>query len=72
MKSAHRTAELPAGRLAIVTMASSAGVRGVTGIAGYVAEKHAIVGLTETVALDEVEVALGVPGEKTTSPTGGG
>lgn len=49
---------------AIVTVASGAGVRGVPGIAGYVAAKHAIVGLTETAALEEVLVALGVPGEK--------
>jgi NAD(P)-dependent dehydrogenase (short-subunit alcohol dehydrogenase family) len=40
----------PAG--AIVNMASTAGLRGVPGIAGYVAAKHAIIGLTETAALD--------------------
>jgi NAD(P)-dependent dehydrogenase (short-subunit alcohol dehydrogenase family) len=37
---------------AIVNMASTAGLRGVPGIAGYVAAKHAIIGLTETAALD--------------------
>jgi NAD(P)-dependent dehydrogenase (short-subunit alcohol dehydrogenase family) len=36
----------------IVNMASTAGLRGVPGIAGYVAAKHAIIGLTETAALD--------------------
>jgi NAD(P)-dependent dehydrogenase (short-subunit alcohol dehydrogenase family) len=36
----------------IVNMASTAGLRGVPGIAGYVAAKHAIVGLTATAALD--------------------
>jgi NAD(P)-dependent dehydrogenase (short-subunit alcohol dehydrogenase family) len=40
----------PAG--AIVNMASTAGLRGVPGIAGYVAAKHAIIGLTENAALD--------------------
>jgi NAD(P)-dependent dehydrogenase (short-subunit alcohol dehydrogenase family) len=37
---------------AIINMASTAGLRGVPGIAGYVAAKHAIIGLTETAALD--------------------
>jgi NAD(P)-dependent dehydrogenase (short-subunit alcohol dehydrogenase family) len=37
---------------AIVNMASTAGLRGVPGIAGYVASKHGVVGLTKTAALD--------------------
>jgi NAD(P)-dependent dehydrogenase (short-subunit alcohol dehydrogenase family) len=37
---------------AIVNMASTAGLRAVPGIAAYVAAKHAIIGLTETAALD--------------------
>lgn len=36
----------------IVTMASTAGTRGVQGIAGYVAAKHAVIGLTRAAALD--------------------
>jgi NAD(P)-dependent dehydrogenase (short-subunit alcohol dehydrogenase family) len=37
---------------AIVNMSSGAGLRGVRGIAGYVAGKHAILGLTKAAALD--------------------
>jgi NAD(P)-dependent dehydrogenase (short-subunit alcohol dehydrogenase family) len=37
---------------AIVNMTSTAGVRGVKGIAAYVTGKHAIVGLTKTAVLD--------------------
>jgi NAD(P)-dependent dehydrogenase (short-subunit alcohol dehydrogenase family) len=33
-------------------MSSTAGLRGVRGVATYVAGKHAIIGLTETAALD--------------------
>ncbi len=48
--------EIPAmianGGGAIVNMSSTAGLRGVRGIAGYVASKHGIIGLTETAALD--------------------
>jgi len=45
-------AMLEAGSGAIVNMTSTAGVRGVKGIAAYVAGKHAIIGLTRTAALD--------------------
>jgi NAD(P)-dependent dehydrogenase (short-subunit alcohol dehydrogenase family) len=45
-------AMLAAGGGAIVNMSSTAGLRGVKGIAGYVAGKHAILGLTKTAALD--------------------
>jgi NAD(P)-dependent dehydrogenase (short-subunit alcohol dehydrogenase family) len=48
--------EIPAmvrnGGGAIVNMSSTAGIQGVAGIAGYVASKHGIVGLTKTAALD--------------------
>src|SRR2546425_5387776 len=37
---------------AIVNMSSTAGLNGVKGIAGYVAGKHGIIGLTKTAALD--------------------
>jgi NAD(P)-dependent dehydrogenase (short-subunit alcohol dehydrogenase family) len=43
---------LASGGGAIVNMASTAGERGVPGIAAYVATKHAILGLTKTAALD--------------------
>src|SRR5262249_36703821 len=46
-------AMVEAGGGAIVNMTSTAGLRGVKGIAGYVAAKHAIVGLTRTAALED-------------------
>jgi NAD(P)-dependent dehydrogenase (short-subunit alcohol dehydrogenase family) len=45
-------AMLGSGRGAIVNMSSTAGLRGVQGIAGHVAGKHAILGLTKVAALD--------------------
>lgn len=45
-------AMLATGGGAIVNMASTAGLNGVRGIAGYVAGKHGIIGLTKTAALD--------------------
>jgi NAD(P)-dependent dehydrogenase (short-subunit alcohol dehydrogenase family) len=62
--------EIPAmqatGGGAIVNMASTAGLRGVRGIAAYVAGKHAIIGLTQTAALeyaaDGVRVNVVAPG----------
>jgi NAD(P)-dependent dehydrogenase (short-subunit alcohol dehydrogenase family) len=45
-------AMLGTGGGAIVNMSSTAGLRGVPGIAAYVAAKHAIIGLTRSAALD--------------------
>jgi NAD(P)-dependent dehydrogenase (short-subunit alcohol dehydrogenase family) len=45
-------AMLAGGGGSIVNTSSTAGLRGVPGIAGYVASKHAILGLTKTAALD--------------------
>ena len=45
-------AMLAGGGGAIVNMASTAGLDGVRGIAGYVAGKHGIIGLSKTAALD--------------------
>jgi NAD(P)-dependent dehydrogenase (short-subunit alcohol dehydrogenase family) len=40
---------------AIVNMSSTAGLRGVRGIAGYSASKHGVIGLTQSAALDYAE-----------------
>jgi NAD(P)-dependent dehydrogenase (short-subunit alcohol dehydrogenase family) len=45
-------AMLAAGGGAIVNMSSTAGLSGTPGMAAYTAAKHAIIGLTETAALD--------------------
>jgi NAD(P)-dependent dehydrogenase (short-subunit alcohol dehydrogenase family) len=45
-------AMLAGGGGAIVNMSSTAGLSGAPGMAGYTAAKHAIVGLTQTAALD--------------------
>jgi NAD(P)-dependent dehydrogenase (short-subunit alcohol dehydrogenase family) len=45
-------AMLKSGGGAIVNMSSTAGLRGVRGIASYVAGKHGIIGLTKVAALD--------------------
>jgi len=45
-------AMLAVGGGAIVNMSSTAGLAGAPGMAAYTAAKHAIVGLTETAALD--------------------
>jgi NAD(P)-dependent dehydrogenase (short-subunit alcohol dehydrogenase family) len=45
-------AMLASGGGSIVNMSSTAGLRAVPGLAGYVASKHAIIGLTKVAALD--------------------
>jgi len=43
---------VPRGRGVIVNMASTSAIRGRAGIAGYVASKHAVLGLTRTAAIE--------------------
>ncbi|MFC4428252.1 SDR family NAD(P)-dependent oxidoreductase [Citricoccus alkalitolerans] len=43
---------IPQGSGAIVNMASAAGIRGLAGYAGYASSKHAVVGLTKSVAVE--------------------
>jgi NAD(P)-dependent dehydrogenase (short-subunit alcohol dehydrogenase family) len=43
---------IPRGRGAIVNTASTSAIRGRAGLAGYVASKHAVLGLTRTAALE--------------------
>ena len=49
-----------AGRGSIVNNASNGGVRGIPGIAAYVAAKHAVVGLTRAAALEGADQGVRV------------
>jgi NAD(P)-dependent dehydrogenase (short-subunit alcohol dehydrogenase family) len=53
-------AMLASGGGSIVNMSSTAGLRGVPGLAGYVASKHAIIGLTRVAALDSARRGIRV------------
>ncbi len=48
------------GRGAVVTTASTSAIRGRPGLAGYVASKHAVLGLTRVAALDVAGTAIRV------------
>ncbi len=68
-------AMLKTGGGSIVNMSSTAGVQGVSGISGYVAGKHAVIGLTRAAAMDyakqNVRINVVAPGPILTERTVG-
>ena len=51
---------MPRGQGAIVNTASTSAIRGRAGLSGYVASKHAVLGLTRTAALEVAETRIRV------------